>query len=453
MTTAKKGDDPEPDPYTRLTDINPMYMGDTNGAANFIIAFATDPGANDVYFGLWDADIPQDLKNIRLPTGTFTPSDDWSAGTFEPEYTFARIYPAGTSIPFTGGTITVAAEGDTYTITGDLNDEYGTEYKYRYVGPVTVKDESPHHLPQLTADVDDSSFYLAEGTYFGDLYQTGTSVIDIGFTSPDVFMSVEFLSEGSEKFSADVLKPGTYTINADRSQYTLTPGQEYNKAGWKYIPIGTYCRVIGMTDTYGFATSGTITVEKSGNQYTITFDMTSANGKAIKGSYTGSLSLTDGTEKPVISELEEDRVVDLSAITQGKQTYSGYWYDNGMNNWTLYVRDESIPGIDGMIFDFNMPDLGFLPEGIPTGTYELSNVAKENTMVPGFINTYLAGTWYIWANAGGSYGKAAPIKTGSLTIGKEGDIWTLDFEMYDDARPPHKISGSWSGPMRISNEW
>ena len=74
-------------------------------------------------------------------------------------------------------------------------------------------------------------------------------------------------------------------------------------------------------------------------------------------------------------------------------------------------------------------------------------------MVPGFINTYLAGTWYIWANIDGHYGKKAPITTGSMTLGKEGDIWTIEFEMYDDARPPHKISGSWSGPMRISNEW
>ena len=36
-------------------------------------------------------------------------------------------------------------------------------------------------------------------------------------------------------------------------------------------------------------------------------------------------------------------------------------------------------------------------------------MAKENTMVPGFINTYLAGTWYIWANIDGHYGKKAPI--------------------------------------------
>ena len=40
-----------------------------------------------------------------------------------------------------------------------------------------------------------------------------------------------------------------------------------------------------------------------------------------------------------------------------------------------------------------------------------------------------------------------------MTLGKEGDIWTIEFEMYDDARPPHKISGTWSGPIRVVNEW
>ena len=408
--------------------------------------------SSDLYFGLWTSEIPQDYDNIILPNGSFTANTDRSAGTFEPEYTFSRTYPNETIVTFTGGTITVAAEGDTFTITADLTDGQGNPYQYRYIGKVRVSDESPHHLPKITSNVD-ASFYLAEGTYFGDYYKNGTSLIDIGFTSADVFMSVEFLSEGSEKFSADVLKPGTYTINADRSQYTLTPGEEYNKAGWEYLPVGTYCRVIGNTDTYGFATAGTVTVEKSGSQYTLAFDLTTPEGKMIKGNYSGTLTLTDGTEQPVLSQLEEDRVVDLSHIESGRMVYSGTWYNNGMNNWTIYVKDESIDNIDGMIFDFNMPDVGFLPEGIPTGSYELSSVAKENTMVPGFINTYLAGTWYIWANAGGSYGKAAPIKTGSLTIGKEGDIWTLDFEMYDDARPAHMISGSWSGPIRVVNEW
>jgi len=456
MTTAEKGDDPEPDPYTQLNSIEAFYMGDTAGAANYILKFATalddyDRWSN-VYFGLWTSEIPQDYDNIILPNGSFTANTDRSAGTFEPEYTFSRTYPNETIVTFTGGTITVAAEGDTFTITADLTDGQGNPYQYRYIGKVRVSDESPHHLPKITSNVD-ASFYLAEGTYFGDYYKNGTSLIDIGFTSADVFMSVEFLSESSEKFSADVLKPGTYTINADRSQYTLTPGEEYNKAGWEYLPVGTYCRVIGNTDTYGFATAGTVTVEKSGSQYTLAFDLTTPEGKTIKGNYSGTLTLTDGTEQPVLSQLEEDRVVDLSHIESGRMAYSGTWYNNGMNNWTIYVKDESIDNIDGMIFDFNMPDVGFLPEGIPTGSYELSSVAKENTMVPGFINTYLAGTWYIWANAGGSYGKAAPIKTGSLTIGKEGDIWTLDFEMYDDARPAHKISGSWSGPIRVVNEW
>ena len=134
----------------------------------------------------------RDYDNIILPNGSFTANTDRSAGTFEPEYTFSRTYPNETIVTFTGGTITVAAEGDTFTITADLTDGQGNPYQYRYIGKVRVSDESPHHLPKITSNVD-ASFYLAEGTYFGDYYKNGTSLIDIGFTSADVFMSVEFL--------------------------------------------------------------------------------------------------------------------------------------------------------------------------------------------------------------------------------------------------------------------
>lgn len=451
MTTAKE-DDPEPNPYTELNSIEAFYMGDTAGAGNYILKFATELDDYDrwsnVYFGLWTSEIPQDYDNIILPTGSFTANTDRSAGTFEPEFTFSRTYPTETNVTFTGGTITVVADGDTFTITADLTDGQGNPYKYRYIGKVRVNDESPHHLPKITSNVD-ASFYLAEGTYFGDYYKTGTSVINLQLTADGVVFCTELFAPGAESFSPDVLRPGTYTVKGDRSEWTLTPGEEFNYAGWEYRPQGTYCRVIGQTDTYGFATSGTIEVEQSGNQYTLTLNLTTNNGKTVTGSFTGPLTLRDGTEQPVISQLEEDRVLDLSHIPEGEMLYSGEWYHNGMNNWTIYVKDESIDGIDGMIFDFNMPPLGFLPEGIPTGTYELSSVAQENTLVPGFINTYLAGTWYIWDNLNGRYGKMAPITTGSLTLGKEGDIWTIDFEMWDDARPAHKISGQWSGPMRI----
>lgn len=448
-------DNPDPDPYTPLISIEAYYMGDTAGAGNYILKFATETDEHNrwsnVYFGIWTEEIPQDFASMSLPTGTYLPSPDCTAGTFEPEYTFQRVYPQETVNTFTGGTIVIAENKGSYTITGDFTDAQNNVYKFRYQGTVQVEDQSPHHLPQITSNVD-AQFYLAQGTYFGDYYNNGTSLVPIAFTSEYAVLSVEFLTAGAP-YSATVLQSGTYTINANHSEGTLTPGEEFNYAGWEYRPQGTYCRVIGMTDTYGFATGGTIEVERSGNQYTMTFNLTTNNGKTITGSYSGTISINDGTEKPVISQLEEDRLVDLSHIARGKMTYSGEWYQNGMNNWTIYVRDESIDDIDGMIFDFNMPPLGFLPEGIPTGTYELSSVAAENTMVPGFINTYLAGTWYIWANHNGTYGKMAPITTGSLTIGKEGDIWTLDFEMWDDARPAHKISGHWSGPIDVHNEW
>lgn len=440
------------DSYTDLDLIVAFYMGDTNGVANWIVKFETPVNDRnewyEVYYGLWTEEIP-DLNNLILPTGTFTVNTDWSAGTFEPEYTFQRHYPSETATAFTGGTIEITAEGSNYTILGDLTDDRQNEYHYRYVGAVNTDDQSPHHLPLITEDVNTRFVPAANGTYLGDYYKTGTSLISLTFIGDFPIMYVDFLAPGAP-YSADVLQPGTYTVRSDHGEYSLAPGYEFNEGGWRYIPQGTYCQVISETDTYGFATGGTITVEKmQDGRYSIVFDLTTNNDKSITATFTGTINVKDGTEAPVISELDEDRVLDLTPITRGRMEFCGNWYNNGMNEWRILLRNETIDGIDGMIFDFNMPTTGFVPEGMPTGTYELSSVAQENTMIPGFINTYLAGTWYIWDNRFNQYGKKAPIKTGSLTLGKEGDTWTVEFEMWDDARPAHKISGQWSGPMDI----
>lgn len=117
-----------------------------------------------------------------------------------------------------------------------------------------------------------------------------TSVIDIGFTSPDVFMSVEFISEGSTKFSADVLKPGTYTITPTEANIRSRPGRNTTRPDGNISPSGTGCRVIGMTDTYGFATSGTITVEKVGQPiyHNVRYDVRERQSNQ-SGAYTGAL--------------------------------------------------------------------------------------------------------------------------------------------------------------------
>ncbi|MFR2062825.1 MAG: hypothetical protein ACLS37_13655 [Alistipes sp.] len=70
-----------------------------------------------------------------------------------------------------------------------------------------MSDESPHHLPKITSNVD-ASFCLA-GEPASGITIKRHSLVDISFTPADVFMSVEFLSRAA-KFSADVIKPGTY---------------------------------------------------------------------------------------------------------------------------------------------------------------------------------------------------------------------------------------------------
>lgn len=448
MTTLPE----EETPYTTIKLKNAYYLGDTEEAGNWLLKFATEPDGvghyADVYIGIWTSEIPEDLNNPVLPTGTYTASSDQTAGTYDTDASFQRMQPDQTIYNYVGGQVEITKEGSNYTIQGDLLDDKGFTRLYRYTGPVVGEDMSPHHLPRITENVN-VTFERAEGTFFGDYYKNGTSLIDIGFTTGQTTISAEFVSTPAP-YGSETLAAGTYTINENRAAMTLTPGLELNYAGWEYRPTGTYCKIGGDPESFGFATSGTIEVEKSGPDYTITFDLKTEEGISVKGSYSGTLSLTDGTEKPVISELEEDHVLDLSPITIGLMEFYGSWpYNNGFDMWAIEMKNESIDGIDGIQFELFLEPNGFLPEGVPTGTYQVASVAAANTLVPGFIDTYLAGSWYIWANENGSYMKKAPINSGSLTISKEGDTWTVEFDLLDDARPAHRISGSWSGPMDI----
>lgn len=455
MTTTDEGAEEDDAVILKWLDFA-YYMGDTNRCANYILKFGSQKDADGIshttYMSIWDGEVPTDLENLELPTGTFTYAPDQSAGTCD-DNTYTRTFtPQGEIVyEFASGTIEISEEGGTYTILAAYTATDGTEFKYKFTGSVTVEDESPHHLPLIEQDID-ATFSSAEAIYSGDYYKNGTSLVHFNLTSGNTQLNIQFLTAGA-KYSTTVLRPGTYTVRDEQTEGSVISGEEYNYAGWEYRPVGTYCKVTSSTESYGFATGGTIEVGLSGTTYTLDIDMTTSNGKQIRGTYTGIPAFQDATEKEPISQLTEDREVDLSPVTQGRMLYSGHWYGNGMNNWTIYIKDESIDGIDGMIFDFNLPDRGFLPDGIPTGRYEMSSVAKENTLVPGFINTYLAGTWYLWDNADGSYGKIAPIASGWLELSKEGDIWSVEFEVYDDARPAHKIRGSWSGPMRLENDW
>lgn len=447
MITLDEGETP----HTKLNITNAYYLGDADGAGNWLLKFTTDRdalgGFTEVFFDIWSSEIPENPSFPELPTGTFTASPNRTAGTFDPDGSFQRVQPEQIISSFEKGQIEITKEGSTYTITAEVTDKNGFTRLFRYTGPVVGDDQSPHHLPRITDNIT-AVFEKAEGTFFGDNYKNGTSLIPIAFTAGSTIISAEFVSKATD-YSNQALAPGTYTINDNRAEMTLAPGVEFNFGGWEYRPMGTYCQK-GNPASYAFVTGGTVEVAKSGAQYTITFNLETAEGIAVEGSYTGTLNLSDGTEKPVISELTEDRVVDLSNITQGVMEFYGSWpYDNGLDMWALEFKDESIDGIDGIQFELFLEPNGFLSDGVPTGTYEISHTTAANTLVPGFINNYLAGSWYIWDNLNGTYGKKAPINAGTLTISREGSTWTFEFALKDDARPAHSITGSWSGRMKI----
>ena len=99
-------------------------------------------------------------------------------------------------------------------------------------------------------------------------------------------------------------------VKLEEMTYEIVPYDEYNKQpltdrkpGWACgsrgdgktvaYPSGTWYQVIeaGKATQWAGAESGTITVSKNGDDYTVSWDLTSDAGCKVTGSYTGPIDI------------------------------------------------------------------------------------------------------------------------------------------------------------------
>ncbi len=230
----------------------------------------------------------------------------YQEGDTEPQYIMAEQ-----------GTVDVTVDGSEYTINAVVTAG-GKEYKFRYIGAVTLKDVKDAGDPpaQDYTEVDLGN-ELIQG-YFefdGDAYSTGgvsnnwliylaDSRVDFtkqNLVGPGKILMLELNtapSAGKELPAGtfNVLNPKEITSAASLAPFTVVPGL-VNSEGGVY---GTWYLA---TDTQGGdfqplcgAQKGTVSVKKGGDSYTIDFDITDDDYKiSVKGSYTGVPSIYDGT--------------------------------------------------------------------------------------------------------------------------------------------------------------
>lgn len=244
-----------------------------------------------------------------ITQGTYKYATSKSLSTFDPEKTRGTVNDGKggiRQIEFKEGTIDVRLSGSTYTITASLVTTDGEEFTGSYTGPLTLEnreEEQEQNLPPLEKELTGMSFVRAIAKYYNNDKTTDQCTVELYDVEPGGSDGYYYLLDAGHKLSVDFLVAtgddaqiveGTYTVADTNAALTLIPGYEESFLD-STMPLGTYCEEYSeeRVSTYGFASSGTVTVTRTGDTYSFDVKLKTSKGYRIEGTYEGAIEMYD----------------------------------------------------------------------------------------------------------------------------------------------------------------
>ncbi|MBR2858626.1 MAG: hypothetical protein IKB90_00840 [Alistipes sp.] len=299
-------------------------------------------------------------------------------------------------------------------------------------------------------DKHDVDLILSEtsGIYYGNQYCTSEDVYNYGLVisnkanvydlvSGDIvaiwpnsqyFFLDLYSATPSQNYSISFKVPnGVYNFDLDNSTNAGTVGAEYSYL----VLVGENTESEEDTEIVSFE-SGVVTVSDNlidavlitadGKQYHIQcsdddVDNTNAFGAAaLPGEYS---TLTDNVSIPFAEPMVFAE-------------HYGDYYVIGKDSWVLYLYDFAAGHT--VMLELLAP----VSNGteLPLGTFAVSNdITKSQVALPGYVDAYgeMYFSWYALLNFETEETLAvAPVKTGTVTISKEGEDYSVAFDLKDD---------------------
>lgn len=244
-----------------------------------------------------------------ITQGIYKYATSKSLRTFDPEKTRGTVNDGKggiRQIEFKEGTIDVRLSGSTYTITASLVTTDGEEFTGSYTGPLTLEnreEEQEQNLPPLEKELTGMSFVRAIAKYYNNDETTDQCTVELYDVEPGGSDGYYYLLDAGHKLSVDFLVAtgddaqiveGTYTVADTNAALTLIPGYEESFLD-STMPLGTYCEEYSeeRVSTYGFASSGTVTVTRTGDTYSFDVKLKTSKGYRIEGTYEGAIEMYD----------------------------------------------------------------------------------------------------------------------------------------------------------------
>lgn len=434
-------------------------------------------GDIQVFIDLYN-EADSDPINPVLPSGTYEPNSDYSAFSYSPSDSYVDIIVEGgelVSSPIMG-TVTVERTGPTYTITvvGTLMLLDDMEFKARYTGSLqfvqggTSAFEFFEEDFEVTADeaqmrywggwfypfADDVGVEMFSGEFDDNGSMTSGYYVHISRVMMPKYAdyNAEYVPLADGVYEVAMLPEANYCL-----PYTIEYGRIEDLFGDKQF-VGTYITYIdGDTKKVAVIASGTMTVESSGDSYTITADFVAENGVKVTVNYSGKLVVGNFNDNDVseperpYTTLTADHTYNFPDEATYAAFHLGEYMKKGYDLWfiTILGTNSTYPDGYGDMFTAEfVVETGGARDKLPTGTYNVALEIKDHTMFPGIVD-YAGNIFFTWygdltPDAEGYSSQVAPIASGSVVIEEAEDgKYRFVFDLVDDAG--NKITGDWTG--------
>lgn len=259
-----------------------------------------------------------------------------------------------------------------------------------------------------------------------DMTMEGISENAGGVPVGSVFTFRLYADLGNER----CLQEGTYKIGEDRDKDTFRRSTArltlFNEDGSVVRP---------------HLQDGTITVEKAGGEYVVSFSLITDEGLEYQSVYEGAL--------PVENVVGPDSTLSADLDLSGFEWSLQYWYtdltDGGYPGYCYYLTGTGAPGSD--ITRISLSFTCYVEPGqAPGGTFVASDSMQAGTFLLGYKDSRKSDFAFIFINSMQDY--AFPY-AGSVTVGhvenEDGtESVSFDFAMQDSLPEPNDITGSFT---------
>lgn len=271
--------------------------------------YATTGAGRAMSIDLYQMAVSNPNTTITLPARDYRYATNKGLTTFDPAKTYCMVNDGKGNITrtdFKAGTISVKKVGSTYTITATLTTTDEEEFTASYEGPLTIENKTSTEIPDLPTldkDVTNLSFIRALGKYYSDSATADNCIVNLYDVEPTISYGSDYLGQAGHMVSLDLstavstemqLQEGTYSVSTSGAPGSYAAGYQTEFMD-TMLPVGTYCeeRNDNFQSFYGFVSSGTVTITKSGSGYRFVLDFTTDKGHKVSGTYEGNVEMTD----------------------------------------------------------------------------------------------------------------------------------------------------------------